>query len=138
MTRRLLPLALSLLIAGGASAQNAVSGIAPPQDVPYPGTIKLEIDATNLTQRIFRVKQTIPAQAGPMTLLYPMWVPGGHTPRNAIDKIAGITFKANGQKLDWKRDPLDVAAFHIEVPAGATEIVAEFDYLTPKIGRAHV
>ena len=134
MTRRLLPLALSLLIAGGASAQNAASSIPPPQDVPYPGTIKLEVDATNLTQRIFRVKQTIPAQPGPLTLLYPMWVPGGHTPRNAIDKIAGITFKANGQKLDWKRDPLDVAAFHIEVPAGATEIVAEFDYLTPTTG----
>lgn len=134
MTRRLLPLALSLLIAGGATAQNAASGIPQPQDVPYPGTIKLEVDATNLDQRIFRVKQTIPAQPGPLTLLYPMWVPGGHTPRNAIDKIAGITFKANGQKLDWKRDPLDVAAFHIDVPAGATEVVAEFDYLTPTTG----
>lgn len=134
MTRRLLPLALSLLIAGGASAQNAASNIPPPQDVPYPGTMKLEVDATDLAHRIFRVKQTIPAQPGPLTLLYPMWVPGGHTPRNAIDKIAGITFKANGQKLDWKRDPLDVAAFHIEVPAGATEIVAEFDYLTPTTG----
>jgi predicted metalloprotease with PDZ domain len=63
-----------------------------------------------------------------------MWVPGGHTPRNAIDKIAGITFKANGQKLEWKRDPLEVAAFHIDVPAGATEVVAEFDYLTPTGG----
>ncbi|MFN3703532.1 M61 family metallopeptidase [Thermomonas sp.] len=134
MTRCLLPLALSLLIAGGASAQNAASNIPPPQDVPYPGTMKLEVDATDLAHRIFRVKQTIPAQPGPLTLLYPMWVPGGHTPRNAIDKIAGITFKANGQKLDWKRDPLDVAAFHIEVPAGATEVVAEFDYLTPTTG----
>lgn len=134
MTRRLLPLALSLLIAGGASAQNAASNIPPPQDVPYPGTMKLEVDATDLAHRIFRVKQTIPAQPGPLTLLYPMWVPGGHTPRNAIDKIAGITFKANGQKLDWRRDPLDVAAFHIEVPAGATEVVAEFDYLTPTTG----
>jgi len=134
MTRRLLPLALSLLLAGGAYAQNAASTIPQPQDVPYPGTIKLEIDATNLSQRIFRVKETIPAQPGPLTLLYPMWVPGGHTPRNAIDKIAGITFKANGQKLDWKRDTLDVAAFHIDVPAGATEITAEFDFLTPTGG----
>ncbi|WP_256645988.1 M61 family metallopeptidase [Thermomonas paludicola] len=131
MNRRLLPLALSLLLAGGAHAQNPASAIAPPQDIPYPGTIKLEVDATNLAQRIFRIKQTIPAQAGPLTLLYPMWVPGGHTPRNAIDKLAGITFKANGQTLEWKRDTLDVAAFHIDVPAGATEITAEFDFLTP-------
>jgi predicted metalloprotease with PDZ domain len=124
---RLLCLALASLLASNASAQE----IPPPRDVAYPGTIKLEVDATNLTQRIFRIKQTIPVQAGPFTLLYPMWVPGGHSPKNSIDKIAGITFKANGQKLTWKRDPLDVAAFHIDVPAGVSEITAEFDFLTP-------
>ena len=129
MKRRLLPLALSLLLAGGAYAQ--APDIPPPQDVPYPGTIKLEVDATNLSQRIFRVKETIPVQAGPLTLLYPKWVPGGHSPRNPIDKIAGITFKANGKALDWKRDTLDVNAFHLDVPAGVGEITAEFDYLTP-------
>ena len=127
---RLLCLALASLLAATASAQE----VPPPRDVPYPGTIKIEVDATNLTQRIFRVKQTIPVQAGALTLLYPMWVPGGHSPKNAIDKIAGITFKANGQKLDWKRDTLDVAAFHIDVPAGVTAITAEFDYLTPTTG----
>ena len=132
---RLLCLALGSLLAAGASAQE----IPPPRDVPYPGTIKIEVDATNLAQRIFRVKQTIPVQAGPLTLLYPVWVPGGHSPKNSIDKIAGIRFyanppKANGQKLDWKRDPLDVAAFHVEVPAGVSEITAEFDFLTPTSG----
>src|SRR5690606_38517423 len=131
MRRRLLPLALSLLLAGGANAQQAASSIPPPQDTPYPGTITLEVDATNLSQRIFRVKQTIPAQPGELVLLYPMWIPGGHTPRGAIDKIAGIEFSANGNKLDWKRDPLDVAAFHVTVPEGASEVVAEFDFLTP-------
>ncbi len=125
--------ALSLPLA--ASAQQAASSIAQPQDTPYaPGTIRLEIDATNLSQRIFRVKETIPVQAGELTLLYPMWVPGGHTPRNAIDKIAGIEFKAGGAKLDWKRDPLDVAAFHVTVPDGVSEITVEFDYLTPTTG----
>ena len=127
---RVLCLALASLLAAGVSAQE----VPAPRDVPYPGTIKLEVDATNLAQRIFRVKQTIPVQAGPMTLLYPKWVPGGHSPRNSIDKIAGITFKANGKKLDWKRDTLDVAAFHIDVPAGVTDITAEFDFLTPTTG----
>ncbi len=131
MHRHLLSLALSMAIAGGASAQTASPLIPPPQDTPYPGTIKLEIDATNLAQRIFRVKETIPVHAGALTLLYPLWVPGGHSPRNPIDKIAGITFKANGKKLDWKRDTLDIAAFHLTVPEGVTEITAEFDYLTP-------
>src|SRR3546814_13167573 len=75
-------------------------------------SIKLEVDATNLAQRIFHVKQTIPVQAGELTLLYPMWIPGGHTPRGSIDKIAGIVFTANGQELEWKRDTIEVAAFH--------------------------
>ncbi len=140
MTRRLssvLTPVVSLLALAitGAHAQQGESSIAPPQDVPYaPGTIRLEVDATNLSQRIFRVKETIPVQAGELVLLYPMWIPGGHTPRGAIDKVAGLTIKANGQKLDWKRDPLDVAAFHVTVPAGVSELVVEFDFLTPTTG----
>ena len=54
MRQRLLPFALSLMLAGGAHAQQAASSIPPPQDIAYPGTIRLEIDATNLSQRIFR------------------------------------------------------------------------------------
>ncbi|MFT3755630.1 MAG: M61 family peptidase [Pseudoxanthomonas sp.] len=124
---------LSRLVLGLACALSlpAVAAVPEPRDVPYPGTIKIEVDATNLAQRIFKVKQTIPVQAGALTLLYPAWVPGGHTPRNPIDKIAGITFTANGQKLDWKRDPLDVFAFHLDVPDGVTTLTAEFVYLTP-------
>ena len=113
----------------------AQAEIPAPQDTPYaPGTIRIEIDATNLAQRIFRVKETIPVAAGELTLLCPSWAPGGHTPRNPIDKIAGIVFKAGGQKLEWKRDTLDVNAFHLVVPQGVNEITAEFDYLTPTDG----
>ena len=128
----LLPLALPLLMAtsAGVHAQYASPAVQPPQDVAYPGTIRLEVDATNLNQRIFKVRETIPATPGELTLLYPMWIPGGHTPRGSLDKLAGITFKANGQTLAWKRDPLNVAAFHITVPEGATEVVVEFDFLT--------
>ena len=124
--RRLAVAALSLAVAGLVHAE-----VPAPRDVPYaPGTIKIEVDATNLSQRIFRIKQTIPVQAGPLTLLYPRWVPGGHSPKNSLDDIAGLTFTANGQKLDWKRDTLEVGAFHLEVPAGVTQITAEFDLLT--------
>ena len=130
MHRRLLPVALSLLLAGGVHAQDA-SSVPPPRDVAYaPGTIRLDIDATNLNQRIFKVRQTIPVQSGPLTLLYPAWVPGGHSPRGAIDKIAGLTFKAGDRKLEWKRDTLNVHAFHLDVPQGVSQITAEFDFLT--------
>ena len=77
----------------------------------YPGTLALDIDATDLAHRIFHAHERIPVQAGPLTLLYPQWLPGNHSPSGPIDKIAGIVVKANdagGQRLDWRRDPLDV------------------------------
>ena len=127
MTRRLVLAALSLAIAGSLHAE-----VPAPRDVPYaPGTITVEVDATNLSQRIFRVKETIPAVPGDLTLLYPEWIPGGHSPRGAIDKVAGIRFSANGQRLAWRRDPLEVDAFHLTVPEGASSVTAEFDFLTP-------
>ena len=60
---------------------------------------------------------------GELTLLYPEWIPGGHSPRGAIDHVAGITFTANGRKLEWTRDPLDVHAFHLTVPQGVSSIL---------------
>jgi predicted metalloprotease with PDZ domain len=125
--RRLVLTALTLAVAGLVHAE-----VPAPQDVPYaPGMLKIEVDATNLSQRIFRIKETIPVKSGPLVLLYPKWVPGGHSPRNPMDDIAGLTFTANGKKIDWKRDTLETSAFHLDVPEGVTEIVANFDYLTP-------
>src|SRR3546814_9314270 len=47
MSRRLILAALSLAVAGSLHAE-----VPAPRDVPYaPGTIKLEVDATNLAQR---------------------------------------------------------------------------------------
>jgi len=111
-----------------------------PKDVPYPGgTIKLEVDASDTTQRIFRVKETIPvAASGPMTLLMPQWLPGNHAPRGQIEKLTGLTITANGQPVAWKRDPLNVYGFVIDVPQGAREVVAQFQFLSatqPNQGR---
>lgn len=106
--------------------------IATPRDVAYPGVIKLEVDLTDTQRRIWRVKETIPvAQAGPLTLLYPQWLPGKHAPRGAIDKLAGLVIKADGKTIPWVRDTVDVYAFHVTVPAGVKEITAEFQFLTP-------
>lgn len=119
------PLLLAATAAVQASAQTA-----PPQYVPFAGTLKIDVDATDLAHRIFRVRTTMPATPGPMTLLYPQWIPGNHSPTGPIDKLAGLVIKANGQVLPWKRDQFDVYAFKVEVPQGASEIVAEFQFLS--------
>ena len=105
--------------------------IPAPRDIPYPGTIKLDVDATDNVQGIFRVKETIPVSgAGPMTLLYPKWLPGAHNPRGEIEKLAGLIIRANGKRLDWTRDQVDVFAFHIDVPAGAKQLDVELQFLS--------
>jgi predicted metalloprotease with PDZ domain len=110
--------------------------IPPPQNVSYaPGTIKIDVDGTDVTHRIFRVHETIPVAAGPLTLLYPQWIPGNHSPTGPIDKIAGLVVKANGQTLTWTRDQYNVYAFHIDVPQGVSALEVNFEYLTPQSPR---
>ncbi|WP_017460632.1 M61 family metallopeptidase [Dyella ginsengisoli] len=131
-------LASALLLAGlGFVAAPAHADNVPPvQDTPYaPGTLSIHVDATDVAQRIFRVQETIPAAAGPLTLLYPQWIPGNHSPTGPIDKFAGLTVKANGKVIEWTRDPLNVYAFHINVPEGASAVDVEFQFLSSQGGR---
>ena len=106
--------------------------IPAPVDVAYPGTVKLFVDAVDIDHRVFRVREEIPVAPGPLTLLYPQWLPGNHAPRGPIDKLAGLTFSAAGKPVAWTRDPVDVYAFHLDVPQGATTLLAEFQFLSPQ------
>lgn len=96
----------------------------------YPGTIDLHVDATDLARRVFHVRQRIPAQPGEMTLLFPKWIPGKHRADGPIHKLAGLKASAGGQRVEWRRDPYDVYAFRLEVPAGADAVEVEFDMVT--------
>jgi predicted metalloprotease with PDZ domain len=130
------PLASALLVAlVGLGATASHADVAPPQDIAFNGTIKVVVDATDLDRRIFRVKETIPAQPGPMTVLFPQWLPGHHSPSGPIDQFAGLVVKANGQKVEWTRDVYNVYAFHFDVPAGASSVDLEFQQLTPQSTR---
>ena len=66
-----------------------------------------------------------------MTLLYPQWVPGAHAPGSSITLLAGLKFSGAGKRIVWKRDPLNMHAFHVEVPSGVDSLDAEFQYLSP-------
>jgi len=101
------------------------------QDIAFPGTMTLRIDASDNVRGIFRVRQTVPvAAAGAMVLQFPKWLPGKHAPRGEIEKLAGLVITANGKELVWKRDPVDVFAFTVDVPAGAKSLDVRFDFLS--------
>jgi predicted metalloprotease with PDZ domain len=143
MTKFILSFALSAaslaLFPSIAAAQNStpmplpiVSKIPDPVDAPLSAPMRLDVDATDNTRAIFRVKQTIPVDPGkPLVLLYPEWLPGKHGPRGALAELAGLKIRSGGKLLKWTRDPVEVYAFHVETPVGAKSVEAEFQFLSP-------
>ncbi len=89
-----------LFAAVAASAQNT-----PP--------IHVTVDVTDAPRKILHATLTIPVQPGPLTLLYPEWIPGEHGPTGPITDLAGIFIRANGNDLAWRRDDVNMFAFHV-------------------------
>ncbi|MDB6114057.1 MAG: peptidase domain protein [Lacunisphaera sp.] len=116
-------------------AQSASDTILPARDVPFPGTLTLAVDASDVMRGIFQITEKIPVSAaGPLTLLYSEWIPGKHRPFGQLPNLAGLKISAEGKALPWTRDPVDVFAFHVEVPAGVSAIEAQFQFLAPTDG----
>jgi predicted metalloprotease with PDZ domain len=128
--------AAALVFNASANAQPAgvpmPPPIAAPQDTPYAGVITLEIDATDVRRGIFRGREIVPISGpGPITLLYPQWLPGNHAPRGPLNLFAGLEVRANGERIPWRRDPVNVYAFHVDAPAGATSLELTYQFLSP-------
>src|SRR5579871_356378 len=92
--------------------------------------VRLRVDATDAPRRIFHVRMTIPAKPGPMTLLYPEWIPGEHAPTGPIVNLIGLKIQSGGAVIPWKRDSVNLYAFHLDVPAGTTALDVSFDYIS--------
>jgi predicted metalloprotease with PDZ domain len=93
--------------------------------------IRITVDLRDAPRRIFHARLEIPAAPGPLTLVYPKWLPGEHEPSGPIADLAGVKFTAGGKPLAWRRDDVDMYAFHCEVPAAAHSVEVELDYLSP-------
>src|SRR5580765_775363 len=143
MRKVALALILSSCLTGAAAAQlvpplnSKPEAYAKPtrvpeaRDVPFPGTLQLTVDASDVTRGIFRIHERAPVNgAGDLVMLYPKWVPGGHSPRGDIKNVTGIRFTANGRPLQWVRDSRDVFAFHVAVPQGVKAVDVEFQYVS--------
>ncbi len=107
--------------------KNVAAGNEPYLNSP----ITITVDATTAPQRIFHATESIPVSAGPLTLLYPKWIPGEHAPDGPIVDLAGLHFTANGQTVTWRRDLVDPFTFHLTVPPGAKTLDIALDFLSP-------
>jgi predicted metalloprotease with PDZ domain len=91
--------------------------------------IIIRVDATEAPSHVLHAHLTIPASPGPLTLYYPKWLPGEHGPTGPIVGLAGLRFSAGGAPLEWRRDPVEMYAFRVDVPSGATALEVDLDYL---------
>jgi len=143
MNRRYLcrALMLSASVSMGASAQTDPGSLhlvpfdkpAPEaRDIPYPGVISVSVDATDVLRGIFQIEEVFPVSSpGPLTLLYPKWIAGYHSPSGPVSSIAALTILAANVPLAWQRDPIDTHAFTIDVPSGISAVKVRFQFLSP-------
>lgn len=117
MTGRRL-VAAALLLAGG----RLLAADATP--------LQLEVDAREAPRRILHARLTIPAAPGPLTLVYPKWLPGTHGPTGPVTDLVGLRMSAGGQPVPWQRDSVDLYAFRVTVPAGSTSLDVALDFVS--------
>ncbi|GAC1413085.1 MAG: M61 family metallopeptidase [Candidatus Velthaea sp.] len=98
------------------------------------GAIALHLDASRAVQGWLGVHETIPVSPGTLTLQYPKWIPGEHAPSGPLVNVAGLKIAARGQILAWTRDPVDLFAYHLDVPAGVSALEVDFTYLAANAG----
>jgi predicted metalloprotease with PDZ domain len=109
-----------LIILGSSTPASAQTSLGP---------IHLEVDASRAPQRILQSHEQIPVRPGPLVLYYAKWIPGEHMPDGPIGDVAGLKFTAKGKTIPWRRDLVDMFAFHMEIPAGVESLDADFDFL---------
>lgn len=101
----------------------------------YPQTAQnpahLDVDLREAPKHIFHAKLTLPVAAGPLTLVYPKWIPGEHSPIGPIVDLVGLKITAGGKEISWQRDDVDMYAFHVDVPVGVDTLDLYYDYLSP-------
>jgi predicted metalloprotease with PDZ domain len=106
-----------------------VAGAVNAQDARKP--VRLSVDLREATKHIFHAKLSFSVTAGPLTLVYPKWIPGEHSPVGPIVNLTGLLFRADGKEIEWRRDDVDMFAFHCQVPVGVSELEVSLDYVSP-------
>ena len=90
---------------------------------------RISVDATDSIRRLYHVKMSMPVKAGPLTLLYPQWIPGEHGPTGPVTDLVNLSITANGARIPWQRDLADMFAILVTVPAGVSAIDIALDYI---------
>jgi predicted metalloprotease with PDZ domain len=97
--------------------------------------LTVRVDARDVQRKHLHSELTLAVHgSGPLTLVFPKWIPGEHSPSGPLDTMIGLTIRANGAALAWQRDPDDMYALSVTVPAGATQLDISLDSGLPTEG----
>src|SRR5579862_2890958 len=99
------------------------SAVAQPRQV-----ITLSVDATDVSRKLLHSEEKIPVTPGNFTLVFPKWIPGEHAPSGPLNNVVWMNFSAGGRPISWTRDPVDMFAFHLQIPAGTHMLDVSLDY----------
>jgi predicted metalloprotease with PDZ domain len=124
-----------LLMGTRPAASRSAARTRPTEGTSAAGPIAVSVDATEAPRRILHARLTFPASPGPLTLLYPQWIPGEHAPSGPVTDLAGLRFRAGEREIPWSRQPDEMYAFRLEVPQGVASIEAALDFLLPDAQR---
>jgi predicted metalloprotease with PDZ domain len=95
--------------------------------IGHAADLTVRVDAREITRRHIHTDMSLAASPGPLTLVFPKWIPGEHGPTGPLETIIGMTIRANGATLAWQRDPLDMYAIKVTVPTGASRVEIALD-----------
>ena len=93
--------------------------------------VGISVDLRDAPKHIFHTKLTMPVKSGPLTLVYPKWIQGEHSPIGPIADLTGLKMSCAGKEIAWRRDSVDMFALHLEIPEGETSLDVSLDYLSP-------
>lgn len=93
--------------------------------------MEVNVDLTEAPRRLYKATLKMAAKPGPLTLHYPKWLQAKHRPFGPITDLTGVRFTAAGKPVEWKRDEVDLYAFHVTVPDGCDSLDASLEYLAP-------
>jgi len=104
-----------------------VSAVLLAAGVGHAADLTVRVDAREIARRHVHTDMSLAVKPGALTLVFPKWIPGEHGPTGPLETIIGMTIQANGTTLAWQRDPLDMYAIRVTVPAGATRLEIALD-----------
>jgi hypothetical protein len=127
--RRSIHLGIRLFTGSGALTARTHGAVSDGNGTTAANPMTITAYLTDAPRKLLHGEIEIPVKPGPFTFTAAKRIPGNHSPTGPIGDFAGIFVTGNGQSIPWRRDDVDMYAFHVNVPNGVTRLHIHDDFL---------